>query len=84
MFAFEFSDYILRPFSTGNRSIGEDTTVPIERCSGRTEYHPYLQRGIRDSLHIHDWQEQKECPVFCKVHRILPNTIHSKGTFSFV
>ena len=63
-----------------NRSLGEDFTVSTRWEPRWAEFNSCFQRSIRNFVYVHDRKEPKECTLFCKVHWVLPNTIHTKGT----
>lgn len=66
-------------FLPGYRFTSENSSMSLGWSCWWNEPDSSVQRSIWNTVHLHDWKEQKERPVLCQVHWILSNAVHSKG-----
>lgn len=66
-------------FLPGYRFTSENSSMSLGWSCWWNEPDSSVQRSIWNTVHLHDWKEQKERPLLCQVHWILSNAVHSKG-----
>lgn len=66
-------------FLPGYRFTSENSSMSFGWSCWWNEPDSSVQRSIWNTVHLHDWKEQKERPLLCQVHWILSNAVHSKG-----
>lgn len=69
-------------FLPGYRFTSENSSMSLGWSCWWNEPDSSVQRSLWNTVHLHDWKEQKERPLLCQVHWILSNAVHSKGAVS--